>query len=62
MKVRMLQSIAGTVDGARYPGIGGEFEVADCAALSLIEKGQAEAVGSPPKPERASVKKAEKRG
>lgn len=62
MKVRMVQPIAGTVDGVRYPPVGGEFNVADAAAVKLIEKGQAEVVAEPEKREKAVAKKAERRG
>lgn len=62
MKVRMLEPVAGTVDGVRYPRVGEEFDVADCAALKLIEKGRAEAVAAPEQRETRPAKKAEKRG
>lgn len=51
MKVRMLVSIAGTVDGVRYPPQGAEFEVADVVGANLCAKGQAEPVAAPPKRE-----------
>lgn len=60
MRVRMTQPIAGTVDGVRYPRVGEEFDVADCAGVKLCEKGQAEPVAVV-KPERSEPKKRETR-
>jgi hypothetical protein len=60
MRVRMLQPIGGTVDGVRYPKVGGEFDVADAAGAKLCEKGQAEPVADV-KPERSEPKKRETR-
>lgn len=61
MKVRMTQPIGGSVDGVRYPRVGGEFEVADAAGVKLIEKGLAEAVAAPEKSEKATARKRETR-
>lgn len=60
MKVRMLLSIGGTVDGIRYPRAGGEFEVDDVVGANLCRKGQAEAVVEE-KREKATARKSEKR-
>lgn len=61
MKVRMLEPVQGTVDGVRYPKVGDEFDIADAAALKLIEKGRAEAVAEPEKRETRPAKKGETR-
>lgn len=62
MRVRMLQTIAGTLDGVAYPRQGEEWEVADAAGALMCAKGQAEPVAGPEKPRKAVAKKAEKRG
>lgn len=51
MKVRMLLSIAGTLDGVRYPPAGGEFDVPDVVGANLCSKGLAEPVAEAPKRE-----------
>lgn len=62
MRVRMIQSIGGTLDGVRYPPVGGEWDVPDVVGAKLCEKGQAEPVAAPEEPRKAVAKKAEKRG
>ena len=60
MKVRMLLSIGGTVDGVRYPPAGGEFEVPDVVGANLCRKSMAEPVVVE-KREQATARKSEKR-
>lgn len=42
MKVKMLVSITGTIDGKPWPVRGGEIELADHVAADLIANGYAE--------------------
>lgn len=63
MKVRMTISLAGTLDGRRYPPQGAEFEVPDVVGVKLCEKGYAEPIAEQPKAEkRPAAKKPERRG
>lgn len=61
MRVRMTYSIAGTLDGVRYPPVGGEWDVPDVVGVKLCEKGYAEPVAVVEAPRKAVAKKAEKR-
>lgn len=61
MRVRMIQSIAGTCDGVRYPAKGGEWDVPDVVGVNLCAKGQAEPVAVVEEPRKAVAKKAETR-
>lgn len=63
MKVRMTISLAGTLDGHRYPPKGEVFDVPDVVGVKLCEKGYAEPVAEQPQTEkRPAAKRAEKRG
>lgn len=61
MKVRMTYPIAGTLDGVRYPPVGGTFDVDPVVGANLCRKGYAEPVSEPAKPEQRPAKKAETR-
>jgi hypothetical protein len=59
VKVRMLVGFSGTLDGVRYPPVGGVWDVSDAAGARMCAKGQAEPVAAEPR--KATAKKAEKR-
>lgn len=61
MKVRMTESLTGSLDGRRYPPRGEEFDVPDVVGVKLCEKGYAEPIAQPAKPEKAAPRAAEKR-
>jgi hypothetical protein len=62
MKVRMKVQVSGYRDGERWPDIGGDLSVSDTEGAELCAQGFAEPVAEPAKPERATAKRAEKRG
>jgi hypothetical protein len=55
----MLVGFSGTLDGVRYPPVGGVWDVSDAAGARMCAKGQAEPVAAEPR--KATAKKAEKR-
>lgn len=61
MKVRMKVQVSGHRDGEAWPAVGGEIVVPDGEGRDLCSQGYAEPVAEPARPERAVVKKAEKR-
>lgn len=62
MRVQMKTTMSGTYDGVELPPAGGEVEVSSEVGASLCTAGYAEPVATPAKPERATAKRAEKRG
>lgn len=69
MKVRMKIQIAGTRNGLRWPGVGGDIDLTDGEAVDLISQGYAEEVAeapakkaaAKPEPEKATAVKPETR-
>ena len=62
MKVRMLVDVSGTRDGETWPRRGAELTVPDAEGADLCSQGLAEVVAEPAKPQKATARKAEKRG
>lgn len=60
MKIRMKTHVAGSRNGERWPLAGGTKELPDGEAQDLIAAGLAEPVKA--EPEKATARKAEKRG
>ena len=46
-RVRMLEPITGTRNGAYWPGVGEEIDLTEPEAAKLIAQGRAEAAGKP---------------
>lgn len=62
MKVRMKTQVLGTFEGIRWPAPGGEIDLPARVARHEIEADRAEPVAEVAKPEKATARKAEKRG
>lgn len=62
MKVRMTQTLNGSIDGRAYPPKGEEFEVPDVAGANLCSRGYAEPVADRKTEKAVPRKRTEKRG
>jgi hypothetical protein len=62
VKIRMKTRLSGSRNGVRWPVAGETKELPESEALDLIAAGLAEPVAEQPKPEKATARKAEKRG
>lgn len=62
MKIEMKAQIAGSRNGVRWPAAGGVVDLPTGEALDLIKAGLAEPVAEVAEPEKATAKRAEKRG
>lgn len=65
MKLRMKTRIEGTRNGLRWPEAGGIVDLPEGEALDLLSEGLADRVIEEPeaaKPQKATARKAEKRG
>lgn len=56
MRVRMLHKISGTYGGGEWPDRGGEIDLPEDEALSLLRSRMAEAVETPAQVETATAK------